>query len=299
MRISNSYLEQQSAVSFENSLGTGKFKKPQKGDGEIAASLQISEESKKAFAEAIMPLEREKLCLPEYSGIYSADKGIAAALESCSKEEQSFVYDIIRKNFLLDNTSSLSEEERQANIALGMKKAQFASENFIAEGDKKSFLDSMEMIAKLASRGTADKDGNMDYGVPKANYLGHGKGLVAASSDTVELMKNMDSAAYQEYQRIDAESSNEERPLNLLKYSINWFLGFVKENPSAVDDYEKEAEKYVKKEVKNHQLKSYFEEINTSSKETFLDGLRDFLSKHQNFMSGIVSSEMANKFWGN
>ena len=62
----------------------------------------------------------------------------------------------------------MSEEERQANISLGMKKAEYAANNFISE-DKKVLLDAMESIAKLASAGKMNADGNMDYGV-KRNY---------------------------------------------------------------------------------------------------------------------------------
>ena len=49
------------------------------------------------------------------------------------------------------------EEERQANISLGMKKAEYGAENFISEDSRKSFLEAMESIAKLASAGKADK----------------------------------------------------------------------------------------------------------------------------------------------
>ena len=36
------------------------------------------------------------------------------------------MYDIIRQNFLVGNSGSMTEEERQANISLGMKKAEYA-----------------------------------------------------------------------------------------------------------------------------------------------------------------------------
>ena len=86
--------------------------------------------------------------------------GLAALVES--KEEQAFVYDIIRQNFLIGNSGSMSEEERQANISLGMKKAEYAAENFISEDNKSAFLDAMESITKLAAAGSSDASGNMD-----------------------------------------------------------------------------------------------------------------------------------------
>ncbi|WP_275443079.1 hypothetical protein [Petralouisia muris] len=36
---------------------------------------------------------------------------VASALENCDKEEQGFVYDIIRQNFLIGNSGSMTEED--------------------------------------------------------------------------------------------------------------------------------------------------------------------------------------------
>ncbi len=62
-------------------------------------------------------------------------------------------------------------EQRQANISLGMRKAEYAAENFIPEDSRGSFLEAMKSIAKLASAGKADSSGNMDYGVAECRYL--------------------------------------------------------------------------------------------------------------------------------
>lgn len=280
---------------FLKAINRENFVEPKKGDGEIAASLQISDEAQKRFEQEIQHFDR-RIALPEYCGLYKTDKAIAAAVESCSKEEQIFVYGIIRQNFLKENTSSLTEEERQANIALGMKKAEYAFENFIPEEHREKFLDAMSTIAKLASAGKADKNGNMDYGVAKLSYLGHGSNLVATIDD-VDMMKNIDSAAYDEYQRIGAESSNEDRPLNRTKFFMNWYLKTLKDKPNILEEYEKKSDGYFEKEVKNKELPVHFDSIDVSAKETFLAGLRNFMSQHQNFMSDILSVELSNRFW--
>ncbi len=90
-------------------------------------------------------------------GCYGADKAVASALENCGKEEQGFVYDIIRQNFLVGNRGSMTEEERQANISLGMKKAEYAEKNVknqkldktfagLKAGSKAAFLESLKMF---------------------------------------------------------------------------------------------------------------------------------------------------------
>ena len=271
------------------------FVSPEKGDGEIAASLQISDAAQKRFEEDIQHFDR-RIALPEYCGIYKTDKAVAGAVEGCSKEEQIFVYGIIRQNFLKENTFSLTEEERQANIALGMKKAEYASENFIPEEHREKFMNAMNTIAKLASAGKADKNGNMNYGVAKSSYLGHGSNLVE-TTNTLDMMKNMDSAAYDEYQRIGAESSNEDRPLNRARFLANWYIKALKEKPDIIEEYEKKSNAYFDKEVKDKELPARFGSIDVSDKETFLAGIRNFMAKNQNFLSGILSFELSNKFW--
>ncbi len=282
-------------TDFLKAINREDFVEPQKGDGEYAASLQISEEAQKRFEEDIIYFDR-RIDLPEYCGIYKTDKAIATAVENCSKEERIFVYDIIRQNFLRENTSSLTEEERQANIAMGMKKAEYAAENFIPEKYKEKFMDAMETVAKIASAGKADKNGNMNYGITKANYLGHGSNLVE-TTNTVDMMKHMDSAAYQEYQRIAADTSNENRLMDLTKYSTNWIVDSARKKPGMIEAYEKKNSKYIEEEVKDKELSDYFKDIDVSSKDTFLAGLRNFMSGNPDFMTGTLSFELSNRFW--
>lgn len=281
-------------ADFLQAINREDFVEPQKGDGEYAVSLQISEEAQKRFDADIIHFDR-RIDMPEYCGIYKTDKAIATAVENCSTEERIFVYDTIRQNFLRENTASFTEEERQANIELGMKKAEYAAENFIPEEHKEKFMDAMETIAKIASAGKADKNGNMNYGLTKASYLGHGSNLVA-TTNTVDMMKNMDSAAYQEYQRILADGSNEDRLMDATKYMTNWYIDAVKEKPGVVERYEK-INPTIEKEVKDKELSRHFDGIDISSKGTFLEGLRNFMSRNQNFMTGVLSLELSNRFW--
>lgn len=295
LRIENIYHRIEESAFQKNINRKDGFVPPKKGDGEIAASLQISDAAQKRFEQDIQHFDR-RIALPEYCGIYKTDKAVATAVEGCSKEEQIFVYGIIRQNFLKENTSSLTEEERQANIALGMKKAEYACENFIPEEHREKFLDAMNTIAKLAGAGKADKNGNMNYGIAKSSYLGHGSNLVE-TTNTLDMMKNMDSAAYDEYQRIGVESSNEDRPLNRARFLANWYTKALKEKPNIIEEYEKKSNAYFDKEVKDKELPAHFDSIDVSNKETFLAGIRNFMTKNQTFLSGILSFELSNKFW--
>lgn len=212
MKIATQHYQDSVITPYGNNHWNGKEKIDISKEKDDAVILEISAKGKRAiqlkekneFEQNIVQVDKSADDLPAYSGMYDVDKTISSSLENCSKEEQGFVYDIIRENFLIGNGSSVSEEERQANISLGMKKAEYAANNFISEDKKSSFLDAMESIAKLASAGKMNADGNMDYGVKKGNYLGHGSNLVY-TTDGLDMMRSMDSGAYDEYQRISRE----------------------------------------------------------------------------------------------
>lgn len=269
-----------------------------------AVSLEISIEGKRAIhlkdkkdiEQDIVHIDKRAGYLPAYSGMYDVDKAISSSLENCSKEEQEFVYDIIRQNFLIGDGSFMSEEERQANISLGMKKAEYAANNFISDDNKNSFLEAMETVAKLASAGKIDGSGNMDYGVKKGNYLGHGSNLVY-TTDGLDMMRTMDSGAYEEYQRISRESSNSDRQLNTLKYLTNWYANAVTKYPHMVDEYEAKSDEYIEKNVKDRKIDTTFKDLKTESKSAFFESLKSFQMQNPNFLSNIINRELSRKFW--
>lgn len=264
-----------------------------KKDSIITEDPEAMETKNAAFQKEITQVDNILHDLPAYSGLHNADKAVASALENCSKEEKGFVYDIIRQNFLVGNSSSMTEEERQANISLGMKKAEYAAENFLSEENKKSFMEAMESIAKLASAGKADSSGNMNYGVAQGSYLGHGSGLVQ-TTNTVDMMRTMDQDAYAEYQKIKQKDDD---GLSSLKYLTNWFVEAVKKNPSMVDQYEKQSEEYVEKHVNNQKLDQTFAGLKTGSKAAFVESLKMFRNNHPNFLASVINKELTAKYW--
>lgn len=259
----------------------------------VPEDKEAMEAKNAAFQKEIKHYDKSLNNLPAYSGMYGADKAVASALENCSKEEKGFVYDIIRQNFLVESSGSMTEDERQADISLGMKKAEYAAQNFIPEDSREAFLEAMESIAKLASAGTADSSGNMDYGVAKANYLGHGSNLVQ-TTNVLDMMRTMDKDAYAEYQKME---KNDDGGLSALKYFTNWYAGAVKKNPSMVDNYEKQSEEYVEKNVKSRKLDTTFAGIKPESKAAFFESLKMFQNNNPNFLATIINRELSSKFW--
>lgn len=269
-----------------------------------AVSLEISYEGrhaiqlreKKDFAQDIVNYDKSASDLPEYSGMFEADKAISSATENCNKEEKGFVYDIIRQNFLIGNSNDMSEDERQANISLGIKKAQYAAENFIPESQRDNFLQAMNDIADLASSGKPNQQGQMDYGINKPSYLGHGSGLVY-TTNAVDMMKKTDSKAYEGYEKIQSDNSDEDVAFNKLKYLTNWYAKKVSTDPNAVKEYEQKADEYVKENVKKRGTDDTFQELYTSSKSEFLESLIQFQKKNPNSFSALINRELSNMFY--
>ena len=156
MKIATQHYQDSVITPYGNNHWNGKEKIDISKEKDDAVILEISAKGKRAiqlkekneFEQNIVQVDKSADDLPAYSGMYDVDKTISSSLENCSKEEQGFVYDIIRENFLIGNGSSVSEEERQANISLGMKKAEYAANNFISEDKKSSFLDAIDVYKR-------------------------------------------------------------------------------------------------------------------------------------------------------
>lgn len=293
--ISNQY-EENVIVEFSgNGLAALVASKKTLSGQELSEGEQLEKSAKQAeFEKDIVSLDRKASDLPAYSGIYKADKAIASAVENSTKDEKSFVYDIVRQNFLISDTGSMTEEERQANIALGMKKAEYAAENFIPEAKKADFLKAMHDIAKLASAGQKTTDGQMNYGINKPSYLGHGSELVY-TTNAEDMMKQTDSKAYQEYSKLN-EGNGQDKAFQRLKYLTNWYADSVSKNQNLVHEYEQKSEAYMDEAVQNQKLSNAFDSVDITGKQAFLDSLRK-LQENGSIFSSIIQKEMLHTFW--
>lgn len=169
--------------------------------------------------------------IPAYSGISKADHAIHDALKDADDETKGFVYRTIRNNFLIGSASDMTEEERQAKISQGMEKAEYAADNMIDEAHRKSFLDAMGAIAKLASSGTREADGTMDYGISSRTYVGQ-DGHLVQTTDSMGMMKKMDPLAYEQYKGL------EDDPLASMRFHMNWLSESYRKDPGMVERFE-------------------------------------------------------------
>lgn len=218
--------------------------------------------------------------LPEYSGIASADQAIHDALKNADDDTKAFVYRTIRSNFLVKDASELSEEERQANISLGMEKATFAANTMLDEGHRKSFLDAMEQIAKLASSGTREEDGTMDYGNTSRTYVGQ-DGKLVQTTDVNAIMKKMDKKAYEQYKSL------QDNPHEQMKFFMKWHLDHLKPISKFVEEEDEKKEEV----VKTAKVDKTFSGAGSTTKEAFISFLQQFAKKNPGFMTSVINRE--------
>lgn len=165
-----------------------------------AVALEISMEGMKKLDESNLSQDRDLSkviqsanvnksvdhLIPAYSGIAGADQAIHDAMKNADDDTKAFVYRTIRNHFLVKDVSKLTEEERQEKISLGMEKAAFAADTMLDEKHRKSFLDAMEEIAKLASEGIREEDGTMDYGITTETFVGQDGKLVQTTAGRIK-----------------------------------------------------------------------------------------------------------------
>ena len=114
MKIATQHYQDSVITPYGNNHWNGKEKIDISKEKDDAVILEISAKGKRAiqlkekneFEQNIVQVDKSADDLPAYSGMYDVDKTISSSLENCSKEEQGFVYDIIRENFLIGNGSS-------------------------------------------------------------------------------------------------------------------------------------------------------------------------------------------------
>lgn len=109
MKIATQHYQDSVITPYGNNHWNGKEKIDISKEKDDAVILEISAKGKRAiqlkekneFEQDIVQVDKSADDLPAYSGMYDVDKTISSSLENCSKEEQGFVYDIIRENFLI------------------------------------------------------------------------------------------------------------------------------------------------------------------------------------------------------
>lgn len=218
--------------------------------------------------------------LPEYSGIASADQAIHDALKNADDDTRAFVYRTIRNNFLVKDASELTEEERQANISLGMEKATLAANTMLDEGQGKRFLDAMEQIAKLASAGTREEDGKMEYGNTSRTYVGQ-DGRLVQTTDVNAVMRKIDKKAYEQYKSL------QDNPYEQIKFYLKWNLDHLESVSKFVEEEDEKKEEM----VKTAKIDKSFSGAGSATREAFISFLHRFTEKNPGFMNSVINRE--------
>lgn len=242
---------------------------------DVALIVDISEETREKWHRELGE-GRERLSVIDYQApiiipnIQTNDL-LVQSLKGVSQEVIDAVYDTIEKDLLNKNLGTLSEEERQQTIALGLEKAKYIASNYLQGQQADNFLKAMETIAKYALNGTRDESGTITFHIEKGP-------LVGAPDDYInkfDLMKSKDPETYEKYAknlREAFESNDQNKYIKAMRELTDWVERVTRSNPRLIEDALKNYSNWKKKQEETA-LPTYFTNTNFSSKEAFTNSI--------------------------
>lgn len=215
-----------------------------------------------------------------YTGHAQFDNAITDALQGQSTDFKEQVYDILRNNFFPAYANNdLSESDRQAMIGFGLAHAEYLANQQFDADTKKSFLEAMTGLARIATQGTKNPDGTMQYNIQKTIQLdGNGHVMPNQMQEilyTMEKESPEDFATYQNLQKNSDEQASH--------FAWDWIwqsqnLQLMFQNRT---DYQKAQQKYYK-DLESISVDQTFANIDTSNKENFLSSMQTQIAKVEN-----------------
>ncbi len=257
-----------------------------------AASLEISDEGKEMAANRVI----ETTSIPHKvftdlvrTGYEAIDNKIVDALKNVEEDVRQYAYDIVRYDFLRYSKGDMSEDERQDLIALGLKEAEYISENYLSGTDAEEFMNAMKKVAGIAAGGVEGKNGVMDYGLPQNREMVDKNGHTIHTTDTVGMMKEYSPETYKKYSSLLNEfgqTGDKDKLIASMKLMIQFVVDTAKSDPGAVDRYEKGIAKKVSN-ISDKDVRHTFDDVDTASSKRFINSLKNM--QHNNLGGHGVS----------
>jgi hypothetical protein len=227
---------------------------------------------------------------PFHTGYARIDNAITDALKGKSQELKDNVYQIIRRDFLPHNVHGLTEEDRLAQIGLGVEKAQYLADQFMDDRTKSSFMEAMRSIAKIGASGTRVGSCEMDYNVKDIIQI-DGEGYVHEdhSAEYLYAMEMKAPKEYETYKKLKETKGDIEAAFFMVRWAMK-NLDLIKSNRK---DYKERQEEQYKK-LEKVELDQTFAGADTSSKERFLASIQEKLHASKSLQISYFLEQMAN-----
>lgn len=216
------------------------------------------------------------------TGYAAIDNTIIDSLNGVSDDVRQYAYDIVRKDFLIDNAGDMSEEERQDLISLGLSEAQFIADNYLSGDNAKDFMTAIKKVAGIAARATREEDGTMDYGgIYRRDHTQNG--YTVEITDSFAMMKHFRPDLYEEYKSLQKELKETHDTEGILKECTKLLSGFmnelVTEQPDAWKQFKKEGLARLE-ETSENDVKDTFQNVETKSAKGFIQALMQMQNKN-------------------
>lgn len=214
-----------------------------------------------------------------HTGYARIDNAVIDALRGKSQEVKDGGYDIIRHDLVPNHVHGLEEEDRLAQISLGVEKAEYLAGQFMDERTRDSFMDAIRAIAKIGAAGKRVGDCEMEYQVKHViGFDGNGHVMEDQSEEFLFAMERLAPGEYEIYKSMAEAEGDSAREASF--FALRWAMAHIDAvagNRTAYDRY-KDGQYEQLEKVK---LDQTFAGADTSGKENFLASVREMLQASQ------------------
>ena len=255
------------------------------------------EEKVKLLQESIKPLRARHPIIPNIKTNDKLVKGLAGA----DKNVVDAAYSIIQNDLIPHNVGTMTEDERQELILVGLEKAKYLADGL--DGDKAGlFMDAMNTIAKYGINGTLDSQGNVAYDIRWGALAGAPDDYI----NTNELMKKIAPEEYATYSSMMDEAiqkNDDHLMVNAMKYMIDWELQAYRKNPQSFENVKQEQVNWVKG-VENTIIPDAYSRTDRSSLQSLTNSILeqnqvldyDFLFRNLLEFADLLAGSSMDKF---
>lgn len=255
------------------------------------------EEKVKFLQESIKPLRARHPIIPNIKTNDKLVKGLAGA----DKNVADAAYSIIQNDLIPHNVGTMTEDERQELILVGLEKAKYLADG-LDEDKAGLFMDAMNTIAKYGINGTLDSQGNVTYDIRWGALVGAPDDYI----NTNELMKKIAPKEYAACSAMMAEGlqKNDNHLIaNAIRYMIDWEMQAYRKNPQPFENEKQEQVNWVKG-VENTIIPDTYSRTDRSSLQSLTNSILeqnqgldyDFLFRNLQEFADLLAGSSMDKF---
>lgn len=213
-----------------------------------------------------------------YTGYARIDNAVIDALKGRSQEVKDGVYDIIRHDLVPHNVHGLKEEDRLAQISLGVEKARYIAEQFMDERTRVSFMDAIRSIAKIGAAGER-RGCEMEYPVKRAIcFNGNGYVMEDPSDEFLFAMERLSPKDYETYKKMSEAGGESATEASF--FALRWAMAHMDAVAGNRKAYGRHKDEQYGR-LEQLKLDQTFSGVDVSGKEGFLASVRERLQANQ------------------